>query len=276
MSGKYRYYRCRGAVPTATRGKICDAGYIKANELETEVWNKVIDMMTNPLTLLNKMTNEKQKQPDKVVLLLNKQIDQLRKKLKSYPTKEKNLYDLMNHEAVTKDYVLESINKLKQERLSDEHQLKSLLNYRRQLTHTPNLSISLSDMFGKAWNTLFTEHLDYEVVYPENGYPYGVPVPPDDLLMKKRALLESIRLKVLADPTGFKFSFTLDGNIISSTQADELSSFERDLRRYEEANSYVPVKKLLDPNKPLTEDTHLAEVINEAKNNLVTIEQTSG
>ena len=34
LSGKYRYYQCRGADRTATREKICDARLIKADEVE--------------------------------------------------------------------------------------------------------------------------------------------------------------------------------------------------------------------------------------------------
>ncbi|GAI17232.1 unnamed protein product, partial [marine sediment metagenome] len=52
MNGKYRYYQCRGARPTATRGKICDAGYIKADKLECEVWKKVVEMASSPITIL--------------------------------------------------------------------------------------------------------------------------------------------------------------------------------------------------------------------------------
>ena len=59
--------------------------------------------------------------------ILHEKIDQLRKKLKTYSSKEKNLYALMSHEAITIDYVLESVEKLRQERINDEQQLKSLL-----------------------------------------------------------------------------------------------------------------------------------------------------
>ena len=75
-------------------------------------------MMTSPQTVLKTLTDKSQQQPDNIISLLNKQIDQLRKKLKTYSSKEKNLYDLMGHEAVTGDYVLESVEKLRQERES--------------------------------------------------------------------------------------------------------------------------------------------------------------
>ena len=58
LNGKYRYYKCRGATPTTTRGKICDAGYIKAHQLETSVWEKLLGMLSNPLTLLRTLIND--------------------------------------------------------------------------------------------------------------------------------------------------------------------------------------------------------------------------
>jgi site-specific DNA recombinase len=79
MSGKYRYYRCRGAVPTATRGKICDAGYIKANDLEKSVLKKVSEMVHSPLTALSlfsdiKIAERAQPQKNGILLSLDKEI----------------------------------------------------------------------------------------------------------------------------------------------------------------------------------------------------------
>jgi site-specific DNA recombinase len=52
-SNSNRYYQCRGARPTATRGKICDAGFIKANDLESSVWDKILEMSSKNLTKSN-------------------------------------------------------------------------------------------------------------------------------------------------------------------------------------------------------------------------------
>jgi hypothetical protein len=280
LNGKYRYYRCRGSVPTITRDKICNAGYIKADELEEAIWNKIIDMLSNPLTILKTLTDEKHQDPNDVVILLNDQIEKLRKKLKSYPSKEKNLYNLLSNEAVTKDYVLDTVTKLKQERLIDEQQLQDLLNSRNEATQSNRLRLKLSQV---SFNKLS------ELIYDLEWKGFDPIIDPDDeeapclevddlkkLLERKRNFLESIRLAVVADPQNYQFNITLDGKIISTKDNDELISFNDELKNFEKQHPDISVKDLLDENKPIPEHTLFAEKVNQLKQNLVTIEQTSG
>lgn len=276
LNHKYRYYQCRGARPTASRGKICDAGYIKADHLEEEVWRQVIVMMTSPNTILRKLTDKDQQKPDNIALQLTKQIDQVRKKIKSYTSREKNLYDLMSHESVTKEYVLESISKLRQDRVSDERLLKSLIEQRRDTSRSKNLSLQLSEYSMNEMASLFFDHeyRTFDVAYSDYGEPSLIPVSPAEIHVKRRQFLESLKLKVLADPKNFSFNFTLHGNLISSTQQDEFSSFEKELRKFEEENTSVTIGDLLDPKKRLAENTPFVQKVNQLKQNLVTIEQT--
>lgn len=151
MNRKYRYYQCRGARPTATRGKICDAGYINANQLEKAVLKKVVEMITSPLTVLSlfgdiKIAERMQPQKKGMLLSLDKEINHFRRKLKAYPDKEKNLYDLLSHESVTKDYVLEAVRKLKNERINDERQLKDLLSTRKEVSKANQVTVKLSEV----------------------------------------------------------------------------------------------------------------------------------
>ena len=48
-----------------------------------------------------------------ICLLLDKQIKEYRKKIKAYPQKERRLYDLMSHDSVTQEYVIEALDNLK-------------------------------------------------------------------------------------------------------------------------------------------------------------------
>jgi site-specific DNA recombinase len=272
LNGKYRYYKCRGATPTATRGKICDAGYIRADELEASVWRKVREMLSSPLTLLRTLVNEKEDQSHKIIQSLNKDIDKLRKNLNTYPRKEKTLYDLLASEAVTKDYVLEAVNKLKKQRLNDERQLKLLLLSRKEASQANHLKLKLSQVsFNKAVELL--DEYDCQIML----YPY-THAPQDDLakqLFRKRNLFKSIGLKVLADPKSYEFNFTLDGTIISTKYADELSSFEGELEDFEKRHPDILLKDLLDTNKLIEENTPFAEKVNKLKRDLVTTERTS-
>ena len=272
VNRKYRYYKCRGATPTATRGKICDAGYIKADELETSVWEKVLDMLSNPLTLLRTLINDTEGQSERIIQSLNKDIDKLRKNLKTYPRKEQSLYGLLSSEAVTKDYVLEAVNKLKQQRLNDERQLKLLLLSRKEAAQAAHLSLNLTEGSGRKFRDLVYQYDWQSMLYP---YPHDTQDNAAEQLARKRSLFQSINLKILANAQSYEFSFTLDGTIVSTASSDELSSFEDDLEDFEERHPDMSIKDLLDTDKLLQEDTAFARKVNRLKQNLVTIERTS-
>ena len=266
LNSKYRYYQCIGARPTTTRGKICDARYIKANDLENSVWNKVIQMLLSPLTLLSLLTDaghadRKQPQQGNPLRLMDKQIQQLRRKLKTYPAKERKLYDLLPHEAVTKDYVLDAVNKLKQERLNDERQLKQLLATRKEATTADSFNFKLSEI---------SEALRSKALQSQQASP-----DPTADLQTKRSLLEKLRLEIVANPQSYEFSFKLGAQIISTADADDEAFFNQALKEFEQQHPDTSIEDLLDINKQLPEDTPFAKIINQEKQNLVTIEQTS-
>jgi site-specific DNA recombinase len=206
LNRKYRYYQCIGARPTTTRGKICDCGYIRANELENSIWNKIIEMLSHPKTILNliasfdEFEHQKSEQED-ILPVIDKQIEQLRKRLKTYPAKETNLYDLLSHDAVTKDLLLDAINKLKRERLNDQHQLKDLLSTREQAK--------------SKWTKLELDELTNIIVSEILNSTNNKGIPTDNLLQKRR-LLEGIRLEIIADPHNYQFNFKLGGFLIST------------------------------------------------------------
>jgi site-specific DNA recombinase len=272
LNGKYRYYRCRGATPTTTRGKICDTGYIKANDLESSVWTKVLYMLSNPLTLLRTIINEERDNSHEIIHSLNKDISKLRKNLKTYPRKERALYDLLTSDVVTKDYVLDAVNKLKQQRLNDERQLNLLLLSRKEAIQSDHLKLTLTQASGKRFRDLVHEYDWQSMLYP---YPHDVEDNEAEQFARKRKLFESIKLNVLVEPKGYEFTFTLDGTIISTKYADELSSFEDDLEDFEQRHPDIPIKDLLDTNKKPLEDTQFAQKVNRLKQDLVTIERTS-
>ena len=273
LSRKYRYYKCRGSAPTATRARICDAGYIKADHLETFLWNKVLDMLSSPLTLLKTLMSEDQEKPATLIQSLDRDINKLRKKIKTYPLKEQNLYDLLSSDAVTKDYVLEAVNKLKQQRSSDEHQLKQLITQRHHASQADHLKVTLLEASGKKLMQFVSDYQPESLLYP----PSEVDDPDyaQQQFARKRDLLSSINLKVLADRDTFEFDFTLDGVIHSTRYAEQHDSFNDQLDEFQRNYPGVSVRDLLDPNTVLQEDSPFARRVNRLKGNLVTIEQTS-
>jgi len=250
LSGKYRYYKCRGASPTATRDKICDAGYIKANQLESDVWEKVIDMASNPLSLLSLIIdNNRIPHNNDVRPILDKQISKLRKKLKTYKTKEKNLINLLSHDNVTQEYVLESINNLKQERTSDEKQLEGLLESRKQAFDNEPITLKLSEMSAQFRN---------EAVQVGNS---------NDLTLK-RNILEHLQLQVTADPKTHQFSFRFYGLLVSSSQKPIQDFINENYYEFEKQHPEFSLDDIVNPDVILPEDTKFAQILNPVKKNL--------
>ena len=268
MNGKYRYYQCRGARPTATRGKICDAGYIRANELEKAILKKVVEMITSPLTILSlfsdiKIADRIQPQKKDILLSLDKQINHFRRKLKAYPDKEKNLYELLSHESVTKHYVLDAVDKLKNERINDERQLKDLLSTRKEMSRANQATIKLSEV---------SEELRSNALYIQQTSPE-----PTENLEEKRRILEDLHLKIVVNskPLDYKLTFSLYGQIVSTEESETEATFNRLFNEYAQEHPDINFDDYVDPGKPLPGNSPFAQSINRAKKNLVTIEQTS-
>ena len=125
LGGKYRYYQCRGAKPTITRDKICSARYINADEVEDLVWERVLKIAGDPLMGM-KLFLEANFESDNVLPLLDRHIKDFRASVKKRWLKEKELYSLLEHDAVTKEFVLDAANEVKKKRLEYERQLEGL------------------------------------------------------------------------------------------------------------------------------------------------------
>ncbi|MFC1987292.1 recombinase family protein [Chloroflexota bacterium] len=269
LNGKYRYYQCRGARPTATRGKICDAGYIKADYLEKTVWNKVIEMIASPFTMVSLLsdiaiTERTESHKEGLLLSLDKEINHLRMKLKTYPDKEKTLYNLLSHESVTKEYVLDAVDRLKHERTNDERQLKYLLATRKEATRANQVTLKLSEFSeGLRLNALQAQQASLE---------------PTENLEENRSLLERLQLKVKVNskPLDYKLTFKLAGQIISTEDSETDALFNKLFKEFEQQNPDMSIEDVVDPSKPLPGNSLFAQSANQVKRNLVTIEQTSG
>jgi site-specific DNA recombinase len=266
LDGKYRYYKCQGSVATATRGKICDGKYIKADDLEMPIWNKFIEMLTSPITVLTLLTDigsiERQKsKQSNTSQVLDKQIKNLRRKLKAYPAKEKTLYSLLTQESITKEYVLDEVNKLKKNLSKDQKELDSLLSNRKQSTNDDDISVKLSEL-SEAFRLNASEFNSDPLVGIQN----------------KRAFMNTLGLKVIIDPVSgdYEFSFRLIGEIIKSSEAHVDQLFNKELQEFEKQHPEFNIEDLLDLNKQLPGDSVFASYANEVKQNLVTREQTSG
>lgn len=254
LNGKYKYYQCRGARPTATRGKICDAGYIKADEVEGFVWERLVKLLSSPLTLLSMFTDMNYDSRRSILPMLDRQIKQLRNRLKTYPTKEKNLYDLLSHDSVTKDYVLDAVNKLKQSQQEDERQLKQLLESHKKSARAQQITVKLTE-FSDAIRDGFSKNISLE---------------------EKRAMLEALSVKILASPGNYRFTCFIDAELTSDYDEELETAFHKKVKELETLHPEINFGDLIDHSKQIPEDTTIGRVSNQIKKkNLVTIERTS-
>jgi len=253
LSGKYKYYQCRGARPTATRGKICDAGYIKADEVEGFVWERLVKLLSSPLTLLSMFTDMNYDSKRSILPMLDRQVKQLRNKLKTYPSKEKNLYDLLSHDSVTKDYVIEAVNKLKQSQQEDDRQLKQLLEFRKKSAQTQQITVKLTE-FSDAIRNSFPDNISLE---------------------EKRAMLEALQVEILAWPGNYRFTCFIDAELTSDYDEELESAFSEKVKELEGKHPEINFGDLIDHSKQLPEDTFIGRTANQIKKNLVTTGQTS-
>ncbi len=65
--------------------------------------------------------------------------------MRTYEKQERQLIALLRHGEVTKDYILDEINKLKNERHSDEEELQKLKKTTEKLSHITDAEIKLNE-----------------------------------------------------------------------------------------------------------------------------------
>ena len=147
LSRKHRYYRCRATSPTAVRCKTCNARYIRADYIEEVVWKNVREVLENPEVIvaeIKRQADEHSKQSLQESYS-NKEITKLDRKIRNYEKQERQLISLLGHGEVTKDYVLDEINRLKNECQADEVALYRIKETKARLSHIADAEIKLNE-----------------------------------------------------------------------------------------------------------------------------------
>jgi site-specific DNA recombinase len=133
LSKKYRYYHCRGTYYTSSREKICNAKFIKADWLESVVWEKVKSVLSNPELLLaeiQKQTAIEQSQISNGTL--EQEIKTLTRKMKGYAGQERRLMNVLRLELATPDIVLDELNLRKRTRSRRKRAANKLTIWKRK------------------------------------------------------------------------------------------------------------------------------------------------
>ena len=263
LQSRWRYYQCRGARPTTTRGKICDAGYIKAEQLETQVWHTLVMLITAPTIACEGMYSDSEDTQSNLLAVLDKDIDRLRNKLKAYPRRQANVLDLLSKDAVTQDIALDHLSQLKRDHQNDKRQLDQLLDSRKEATAAQKPELTLTDVSKQLQQALSTS---------------------SDDLTARRSLFEQLRFQVEATPKSWSLTFKLGAYLVTHKPSEKAICLDP---LEEEQPDYNPEEETIDQSQPdqqfdeqdLVEapptGNALLDMTKKAGFPLVTIEQTS-
>lgn len=155
LRGNYRYYHCRGTRPTASREKICNARYIKADWLESTVWDKVKNILKDPGILMEEMQKRTEEGKEQLSSgVLDKEIKTLERRMKSYPGQERRLMNALRMKLATNDIILDELNQMKKEREEDLSKLNSLLQTRDNITKNTEMEEHLKELCSRVIDNL--------------------------------------------------------------------------------------------------------------------------
>lgn len=143
----YRYYRCRGAYPTATSEKMCNASYIKADWIEGVVWEKVKEVLEKPQLILAELQQQIKEKNSHANdgMSLNKDIAKMKRRINTYDSEEKRLIKLFRHGEIDENSILDELNQLKNERKEDEAVLAQYNETKRQLDNLIDAEVKLNE-----------------------------------------------------------------------------------------------------------------------------------
>ncbi len=146
LSKRYRYYKCRGTYPTASRKKICDARYINADWLENSVWEKVKSVLSKPEVLLTEVRKQNEAEQSQLSNgTLGQEIKALNRKLKQYAGQERRMMQAFKL-GFTPDVVLDEMNQTKKEKVADQARLAALLQTKENIIKTGDYEAKLKEL----------------------------------------------------------------------------------------------------------------------------------
>jgi site-specific DNA recombinase len=150
LRGNYRYYHCRGTYETASRDRICNARYIKADWLEGVVWDKVKGVLSKPEVLLAETRQQIESEKEQIENgALDQEIKLLNRKLKQYDGQERRLMDVLRLEVASPDAVLDTLSQMKKEKEADQARLASLLQTKENIARMSDYEARLKELCAR-------------------------------------------------------------------------------------------------------------------------------
>jgi site-specific DNA recombinase len=149
LRGGYRYYCCRGTYPTASRQKICDARYIRAEWLESTVWEKVKSVLCEPEVLVAEIDRQAEIEEGRISNgTIDEEIKGLSRKVRQYDGQERRLIEALKV-GFASDTVLEEMKQIKKEKEADQQRLASLVDTRENIARVEDYRGKLKELCAR-------------------------------------------------------------------------------------------------------------------------------
>ena len=157
LNKKYRYYQCSSARPYENSEKVCQARYVRADDLENNVWSRTQEIIRDPGIVLAEIQRQLSEVSDGVSNdSIDAEIQELEKYISRYEQRRSNLLEALELGEFDRDEVLDRLSKVKRLRFEAEAQLKDLLKIRDNLFNLANAKIKLGQLYERVIENLQT------------------------------------------------------------------------------------------------------------------------
>lgn len=197
----YRYYHCSASYGREYKAKTCNAHRIRADAIETEVWEKVEGILKNPdliMQQIKEMVDSENGEMNGVAL--DKEIAKLKRKIKGYNTDERSLLSLFRHKQIDRNALLDEINQLKQDREQDEQRLTELTQSYENMAKLMDAELKVGEYCSTVLHNLAS--FTYE---------------------DKRLALDALGVQIVATPGTYQITATLPIEVSSNVVANARS-----------------------------------------------------
>ncbi len=139
-----RYYRCRNTWPTSVRPKTCDAPYVRADQLEEQVWKSVAETLRQPEPIVAEI---KRRQSD--VSDIKAEIERVRKSLARLDDQERRLVKLYTLAEIDDSFLKKESAQLKKQHVELDAEIVVLEKQKRQTESLDKISDQVKDYCAK-------------------------------------------------------------------------------------------------------------------------------
>jgi site-specific DNA recombinase len=208
LDHKYRYYHCKATYPTSVRRPTCNAGYIKADVIEKIVWDEVRKVIEDPNVILANIKSKSDNHNNGNGNKIEDELAAARQSIESCSERERRLVSLFEFDGITREELLDRVNKVKAERQEAEGRLAQLTSIKARTVDIGSLESEVNEFCRKA-----RESLD------------------NCSFLNKRLALDALQVQVVATPEKIDIEITVPLEFTNLEQSYEYTLPARKRKR---------------------------------------------